>query len=80
MKFHNAVAPSPSTSHKSHSSVEVAEQVRTTPSALRPQHKGDGVAREMVQKREDDLRVQERNEEEELKLRRKVWSKIFSFA
>ena len=74
MKFHNAVAPSPSTSHKSHSSVEGGEPVRATPTALRPQRRsgGGGVARETVQSKEDDLRMQEKREEEELKQRRKV--------
>lgn len=73
MKFHNAVAPSPSTSHKSHSSVEGAEPVRATPTALRPQRRsGGGVARETIQSKEDDLRMQEQREEEELKQRRKV--------
>ena len=73
MKFHNTVAPSPSTSHKSHSSVEGAEPVRATPTALRPQRRSGGsVARETVQSKEDDLRMQEQREEEELKQRRKV--------
>ena len=74
MKFHNAVAPSPSTSHKSHSSVEGGEPVRAMPTALRPQRRsgGGGVARETVQSKEDDLRMQEQREEEELKQRRKV--------
>ena len=73
MKFHNAVAPSPSTSHKSHSSVEGGEPVRATPTALRPHRRsgGGGVARETVQSK-DDLRLQEQREEEELKQRRKV--------
>lgn len=71
MKFHNAVAPSPSTSHKSHSSVEGAEPIRATPTALRPQRRSGSVAREMARK-DDDLRMQEQREEEELKQRRKV--------
>ncbi len=72
MKFHNAVAPSPSTSHKSHSSVDGAETVRATPTALRPHRRSGSVAREMVRSKEDDLRLQEQREEEELKQRRKV--------
>ena len=78
MKFHNAVAPSPSTSHKSHSSVEGAEPVRATPTALRPRRRSGGggsVARETVQSKDDDLRLQEQREEEELKQRRKVRGK-----
>ena len=71
MKFRNAVAPSPSTSHKSHSSMEGTELIKATPTALRPQRRS-GVARETVQSKEDDLRLQEQREEEELKQRRKV--------
>ena len=82
MKFHNAVAPSPSTSHKSHSSVEGGEPVRPTPTALRPHRRsgGGGVARETVQSKEDDLRLQEQREEEELKQRRKVSGAKFKVA
>ena len=62
MKFRNSIAPSPSTSNKSQNS-EVA-----TPAALRPHHSGE----DMIQSKEDSLRMQELKEEEELKARRKV--------
>ena len=71
MKFRNAVAPSPSTSHKSHSSEAEPHPVRTTPTALKARHKSN-VVRETVQMKEESLREQEQREEEEIKARRKV--------
>lgn len=64
-RFRNSVAPSPSTSNKSQSSEG------TVPAALRPSRPS---ARSEVAKklREEALRLQEEQEEKELKLRRKV--------
>ena len=68
MRLKNAVAPSPSISNKSQSS----EGGVATPAALRASRTAAARAAEAKKLREEALRLQEEQEEKELKTRRKV--------